>query len=203
LWLLGLGWAAWGALHSLLISPTWMAVFSRRFPWACPYYRLAYNGLAAATLLPLLFFKHSLAGEVLLAWAGPLALVRWGLLLAAAWLAWAGAREYDLGWVSGLAQLRSGCTYASGPYAAELRTTGILRHVRHPWYGSALLLLWAHTREFDAANLVTSAVLTLYVLVGARLEEQKLIRVHGQEYHEYRARTPMFFPRPRFKDLLR
>ncbi len=72
--LLALGWAAWGGLHSLLISPSWMRLVSGLFPRLCPFYRLAYNGLAVLTLVPLLLFKHSLAGEALLAWSGALAL---------------------------------------------------------------------------------------------------------------------------------
>lgn len=198
--LLALGWAAWGGLHSLLISPSWMRLVSGLFPRLCPFYRLAYNGLAVLTLVPLLLFKHSLAGEALLAWSGALALPRFILLGAALWLFWAGAREYDLSVVGGLAQVRSGCSFAGSPYASTLHTTGILGRVRHPWYGGALLLLWTRTGVFDAAELVTSLVLSAYVLIGARLEEKKLLHVHGQAYRDYQLATPMFFPWPWRKD---
>lgn len=195
--LLGLGWAAWGAAHSLLISPAWMRLVSARFPRLCPWYRLGYNGLAVLTILPLLYFKNALAGEMLLGWSGLLVIPRFLLLGAALWLFWAGARAYDLKVVGGLAQLRSGCTFAGSPYAEDLRTSGILGRVRHPWYGGALLLLWTRTGAFDAAELITSLVLSLYVLIGARLEERKLVHVHGQAYRDYQRRTPMFFPWPR------
>jgi len=191
-----LGWAAWGGLHSLLISPPWMRLISSRFPRFCPFYRLTYNGLAVLTLIPLLLLKHALAAEPLLAWSGPLVLLRFALLGAALWLFWAGAREYDLSVVGGLAQLRSGCSLAGAPYATELRTSGILARVRHPWYGGALLLLWTHTQGFDAANLVTSLTLSIYVLLGAWLEERKLVHVHGETYRAYQRSTPMFFPWP-------
>ena len=194
--LLALGWACWGGLHSLLISPAWMRMVSARFPGLCPWFRLAYNGLAVLTLLPLLHFKDVLAGETLLGWDGLLIPVRFALLGAAIWLFWAGARVYDLRVVGGLAQLRSACSYAGSPYAEELRTAGILERVRHPWYGGALLLLWTRTGSFDAAELVTSLVLTGYVLIGARLEERKLVHVHGQAYRDYQRSTPMFFPWP-------
>lgn len=198
--LLGLGWVAWGGLHSLLISPSWMRLVSGLFPRLCPFYRLGYNGLAVLTLIPLLLYKHSLAGETLFAWSGALALPRFALLGAALWLFWAGAREYDLRVVGGLAQLRSSCSYAGSPYASELRTAGILGRVRHPWYGGALLVLWTHSGHFDAANLVTSLTLSLYVFVGAWLEERKLVHVHGETYRAYQRTTPMFFPWPWRKD---
>lgn len=195
--LLGLGWVAWGAMHSLLISPGWMRLVSARFPRLCPWYRLGYNGLAVLTILPLLYFKNALAGDTLLGWSGLLVFPRFLFLGAALWLFWAGARAYDLKVVGGLAQLRSGCTFAGSPYAEDLRTSGILGRVRHPWYGGALLLLWTRTGTFDAAELITSTVLSLYVLVGARLEERKLMHVHGQAYRDYERETPMFFPWPR------
>ena len=194
--LLALGWAAWGGLHSLLISPGWMRMVSARFPRLCPWYRLGFNALAVLTILPMLLFKDALAGETLLALDGWLALPRFLLLAAAVWLFVAGAREYDLGVVGGLAQLRSACSFAGSPYAEELRTTGILGRVRHPWYGGAILLLWTRTGAFDAAELVTSLVLTAYVLVGAHLEERKLVHVHGQAYRKYQRTTPMLFPLP-------
>ena len=194
--LLGLMWAVWGGLHSLLVSPAWMRVVSARFPRLCPWYRLAYNCLAALTLLPPLYFKDALSGATLLAWGGVLLPVRYALLGAAVWLFWAGAREYDLRVVGGLAQLRSACSFAGSPYAEELRTSGILSRVRHPWYGGALLLLWTRTGAFDAAELVTSLVFSLYVLIGVRLEERKLVHVHGDAYRAYQRGTPMFFPLP-------
>jgi protein-S-isoprenylcysteine O-methyltransferase Ste14 len=173
-----------------------MAWVSRRFPQLCPYYRLAYNTFAVLSAIPLLLCKQALAGEALFTWSGPWALARWGLLLGAAWLFWAGAREYDLDWFGGLAQLRSRCTFAGNPDAMPLRTSGILGRVRHPWYGGAIMLLWTHTAGFDAANLATSLTLTGYVFVGAWLEERKLLHVHGEAYQDYQRRVPMFFPRP-------
>lgn len=196
LFLLGLLWAVWGGLHSLLISPSWMRMASTRFPGLCPWYRLAYNAFAVLTILPLLYFKDDLAGETLLGWGGLLAPVRFALLGGALWLFWAGARAYDLKVVGGLAQLRSDCTFAGSPYAEKLCTSGILGRVRHPWYGGALLLLWTRTGTFDAAELVTSLVLTGYVLVGTWLEERKLVHVHGDAYRNYQHSTPKFFPWP-------
>ena len=37
--------------------------------------------------------------------------------------------------------------------------------------------------------------LTVYVLVGATLEERKLLHQFGQAYAEYRKHTPMLIPR--------
>jgi protein-S-isoprenylcysteine O-methyltransferase Ste14 len=68
------------------------------------------------------------------------------------------------------------------------------RFVRHPWYSLSLVLIW--TRDMDLAFLVTAVVLTLYFIVGARLEEQKLIVYHGERYRRYREMVPALLPLP-------
>ena len=74
-----------------------------------------------------------------------------------------------------------------------LHTGGILAHVRHPWYGGGLALLWGLPGLTDV-SLVTRLILSAYLLIGARLEERKLIGLHGEAYRDYRCRVPMFFP---------
>jgi protein-S-isoprenylcysteine O-methyltransferase Ste14 len=68
------------------------------------------------------------------------------------------------------------------------------RHVRHPWYFLGLLLIW--TRDMDGAFLVAACVLSLYFIVGARLEERKLLVYHGDVYRRYRQRVPGLVPLP-------
>lgn len=189
-----MGWALWGGLHSLLLHPAWVQMVLRRWPGLCPYYRLLYNCWALLSLVPLVYGKHILAGAPLFVWSGPPALLRYAGLGLALWLGWMGARAYDLAWIGGWTQLRRGCTLAEQCCGGELYTTGILQRVRHPWYGAAMLLLWTHAAAFDAANLATSTVLSVYVLLGAHLEESKLLAIHGDAYHQYRQRVPMFLP---------
>lgn len=45
----------------------------------------------------------------------------------------------------------------------------------------------------SAGHLLFAGVSTLYVLVALRSEERDLVKFHGDEYREYRRRTP---PRP-------
>lgn len=191
---LALGWIMWCTLHSALIWEPWTAWFSRRFPELCRFYRLGYNVVALLTLLPVLEYKRMNVGDPWLIWDGPLAVIRFGMFMSALALFAAGAMSYDLRWFAGITQLQKFCVYAEGAPSATLRTDGILGHVRHPWYGGALLLLWSHTRSFDGATIVSSVILSLYVVLGAYLEEQKLVRAYGDKYRVYQESTPMFFP---------
>ena len=68
------------------------------------------------------------------------------------------------------------------------------RYVRHPWYCCALVLIW--TRDMDAATLVSSVLMTAYIIFGARFEEAKLLIYHGAAYRRYMARVAGLVPLP-------
>ena len=48
----------------------------------------------------------------------------------------------------------------------------------------------------NAPLLVSAVVVTLYFVVGSRLEENKLVAMHGDTYREYRRRVPGLVPLP-------
>ena len=48
----------------------------------------------------------------------------------------------------------------------------------------------------SAAWLVSAIALTLYFLIGSRLEERKLLVYHGERYREYRRFVPALIPLP-------
>jgi protein-S-isoprenylcysteine O-methyltransferase Ste14 len=46
------------------------------------------------------------------------------------------------------------------------------------------------------AHLVFALATSTYILIAIRLEERDLVSIHGDDYVEYRRRTPMLIPRP-------
>lgn len=68
------------------------------------------------------------------------------------------------------------------------------RFVRHPWYCAALVILW--TRDIHITQLITYGLITLYFILGSRLEERKLIQYHGDVYRAYQQKVPALFPLP-------
>jgi len=68
------------------------------------------------------------------------------------------------------------------------------RFVRHPWYFLGLLFIWS--RDMNMGWLITCTWATLYMLLGSRLEERKLIAEYGESYGRYCSKVPGLIPQP-------
>ena len=79
---------------------------------------------------------------------------------------------------------------------AELVTDGIYSRIRHPLYLATIILLIALNPIFPFPEVfVFSTSLSAYTLIGAYIEERKLVFVYGNEYIEYRKHAGFIFPR--------
>jgi len=189
---LAVGWIAYFALHSALASLWLKRAVAARWPRWFPGYRLAFNGLAVALILPLLVLTLGHDGPLLWEWRGAWRWLGDGLAaLAVLGFVWS-LRVYDSGEFLGLRQWRAGEQRVEDQ--ERFHISPLHRFVRHPWYSLGLVILW--TRDMDAARLLAATLATGYVLIGMRLEERKLIAYHGERYRAYRARVPALVPRP-------
>jgi len=148
--------------------------------------------LSASTLAPVLWYTASVPQEPL----GPFPLwvqmLRFALLLYALLLFVGGMRSYNMQDFLGLRQWRDYRQNRSVK-PPSLYTGGILSYLRHPWYSGGVALLWGLPGITDV-TLVTRLLLSGYLILGAFLEERKMVAQLGEEYLEYCRRTPMFFP---------
>jgi len=190
--LLAAAWLLYFLAHSLFASLTLKRFVANRWPVLMPAYRLVFNTVALVLLAPPLYLLYSWPGQALWSWQGGWFYVANGLALAALGaVAWS-MRFYDGGEFLGLRQLREHRRAVADQETFQL--SPLHRLVRHPWYALALVLIW--TRDMNAAMLVTAVMLTLYFIIGSRLEERKLIEYHGEIYRRYRQRVPALIPRP-------
>jgi protein-S-isoprenylcysteine O-methyltransferase Ste14 len=185
-------WIAWCSLHSVLISIGVTRYLKSRLGEKFRFYRLAYNATALATLLPLWWYSRSLQSQPVFT-SGALRAFQLTLFGFAMALFVAGSRHYDALQFLGIRQLRDGNSSVVLTGSNRLNTRGILGVVRHPWYLGGMAFVWA-VGELDYPNLVTNLILTLYLIIGAILEERKLLLEFGDEYRKYRRRVSMFFP---------
>lgn len=185
-------WLAYFALHSLLASlyvKQWLAC---AFPRFTPAYRLTYNILAILLLVPPLWLMRTLDSPVLWSWEGGWQWLANALALCAiAGFLWS-LRYYSGTEFLGLEQLRQPQSKPDSHGAFTLSPLHCF--VRHPWYFFALVIIW--TRDMDPGFFITAVMLTLYFIVGSRLEENKLIHHYGEVYRRYRTLVPGLVPLP-------
>ena len=189
---LATAWTAYFILHSALAAERTKRWVAQHWPNLAPSYRLGFNLVSLVLLLPILYYLHAWPGPMLWTWEGVWAWLANGLALAAAaGFLWT-LRDYDNAQFLGLSQRRQG--QLRPEQDARLTISPLHRHVRHPWYFFGLVILW--TRNMDAALLVSAVVITLYLWLGSRLEERKLLHQFGAAYARYCRRVPGLFPLP-------
>ncbi len=177
-------------LHSALISMPMATWLGQLRPGWEHYDRLVYNIIALITLIPPVYFSFTLSGEPLFSWDGWLRLVQFGLGVSAVLLFIGGSRQYDTSRFMGFRQLREKTGDDPLTGIDQFETDGVLKLIRHPWYSGGIAIIWA--RDVTAA--VSNVILTLYFVVGAFLEERRMVHKFGAVYQAYQHQVPMFFP---------
>jgi protein-S-isoprenylcysteine O-methyltransferase Ste14 len=183
LFFIALAWTLYGVLHSWLASTSLKRHIAERWPKLARAWRLVFNLIAVTLLLPPLWLTWRYQGPAVLAWSP--------------WLAWPAAIAavagylWSMKWYDGMDFL--GLRHLAGTQSGDpFIVSPMHRFVRHPWYSLGLLYLW--TRDLNAGWLMAVATITIYLIVGARLEEQKLIAAFGDAYKLYRKRVPCLVP---------
>ena len=190
--LLAFCWIGYFALHSALASLAVKRRVAAAWPNLMPYYRLMFNTLAALLILPILWLTYHDSAPLLWRWQGIAAWLANGLALAALYCFWLTFRSYDMQEFLGLRQLQAHVRKVEDQEHFHL--SPFHRYVRHPWYFFGLVVIW--TRDMSATTLLSSVFITLYFIVGSRLEERKLLVYHGDTYRRYMARVPGLLPLP-------
>ena len=192
-WLILLCTAAYGVLHSALAAERVKAFIQQRVSTrAYSSYRLAYNLVAGVTLLPLAALVLLLPDRTVYRIPAPWVFLTLALQAAALLCLFFAFRQSHPGEFLGVQQV--GLT----PRQSEnttLMTAGFYRLCRHPLYFFGLLLIWLF--PIMTWNLLALFLgFTLYILIGSRLEERRLVHEYGEEYRAYMRTTPWLIPNP-------
>jgi protein-S-isoprenylcysteine O-methyltransferase Ste14 len=131
------------------------------------------------------------------AWWNPEGALRWALMalfLAAGAGAWWGSRslgEFDALGVKPAMQAFDGeKPMAATPFAVR----GPYRWVRHPLYLFSLVIIWSGP-VFTADRLLHNGLWTVWIVIGATMEERDLVGCFGDAYRTYQKTVPMLLPR--------
>lgn len=180
-----------GLQHSVMARPTFKEWWTQYVPDLLE--RSTYVWLASLSLVVLMVGWRPLPTVV---WDvdGVVALILWGIF-AGGWLLnlWA-VNMIDGDHLLGLRQARA---YRDDTELTPLdfQTPALYRYVRHPIMTGFLIAFWV-TPRMTVGHLLFAGGMTLYILIGVRLEERNLAAAFGDRYPEYRREVPMFLPRP-------
>ena len=187
----------WGLLHSIVASHGFKHLIRKLFgPQAFyRFYRLAYNLFALATFFPIILLLTAFPDRLLYSIPAPWMVVMMIAQGVAFFALIAGVMQTGPLEFAGLAQLSP----AYGDMKpAGLVVDGLYAYVRHPLYTAGLVFIWL-SPEMSVNRLVLWIVFSVYIIIGAYFEEQKLLKDFGSEYVEYKAKTPMLIPSLRKK----
>ena len=187
-----LGWVLWCALHSTLISITVTEFAKRKLDGDFRFYRLFYNVVSLVTLIPLVYYSHMLREAPIFRWEGSLWFVQVFLLAVSVYLFIAGGRHYSWARFLGISQIKAGRAGSSLADSSMFVVSGIHRIIRHPWYLGGILIVWA--QDMSASTILINMVISVYFMIGAALEERKLVLEFGEGYREYQRTVSMLFP---------
>jgi len=186
--ILALLWIVYCALHSLLATETLKQRLQKTLKHNYKYYRLFYTVFAFLFLVVLLYYQiHVPAIELYsskgIVFATGIVLGFLGLVLMLVCI-----KKYFIG-LSGLLSL------VQENASQDLIITGVHKYVRHPLYLGTFAFIWGLFLVFPYLSLlITDAIITIYTLIGIKLEEDKLINEFGESYKLYQKRVPMIIP---------
>jgi methanethiol S-methyltransferase len=167
-------WLLFGISHSLLAGPALDRIFGR-------YARLVFNCVAMVmTALP---FAIAAWLPVNLLWEEP------------NWLHWT---RNGVSMVAVLAFIHTLKFYSlPGFLGLKIETWPLTfsswhRWVRHPWYFLLLILVW--TQTMTETWLVSALCMTLYLVLGSRIEERRILCYHPGSYADYCRIVPGLIP---------
>ena len=193
--LIALMWTGYCSLHSYLISIRFTNRMTRLLKNYYAFYRLAYVMISFILLVPIFKFKAqlNLTDPVIVTYGFPLYIVRYVLISGSLLMFfWTFFFHYDSLSFFGIRQILDiGKTKTTDP-SEKIKKTGLLGIIRHPMYLAVIIFLWCRT--FRVSDIVVNIVLTLYILIGTRLEENKLVMEFGDPYNKYQHEVPMLIP---------
>ena len=122
--------------------------------------------------------------------------IRWAMIalfLAAGAGAWWGSKslgDFDaLGVKPALRAFGSQKAVAATPFTVR----GPYRWVRHPLYLFSLIIIWSGP-VFTADRLLHNGLWTIWIVIGATMEERDLVACFGDDYRSYQQTVPMLLP---------
>ena len=183
---------SWGILHSLLARETPKRVMSRLV--GDDFYKVIYISIAGISECLVLYFYQPLKGVVweTSGWMYGALLVLFFMSMGAVFLF---SVTLDYMEVLGIRRILNRMNHIDAsqkPPALCLK--GPYLYCRHPVYTATILFLWMGP-VMTVTKLELAVFWTVYVIIGAVLEDKDTTKTFGSAYEEYKKQVPLLVPR--------
>lgn len=153
------------------------------------FYRIFYSLVSVLTFVPPFYVWITNTGSMPLVytipqWIFPLIMM---VRLAAFGLAAYAVIQTNLLEFTGISQI------FGMPGKNKLMSSGAYGIVRHPQYTGIIILLFTKM-EMSSLDLVAFVLFSVYFIIGAYIEEGRLLAVFGDGYRKYQEEVSMFIP---------
>jgi len=157
------------------------------------FYRLFYILISLALLIPLIKYSGQADTRIIITYEYPLSIVRYALIAGSLTIFfYAFFFNYDSLSFFGIRQILNFKKTKAVDASPDIRKNGLLGIIRHPMYFALIIYLWCQT--FRMMDILVNAVLTMYIVIGTKLEEKKLVLEYGDTYIKYQQEVPMLIP---------
>ena len=196
--LITLMWAGYCLLHSFLISIRFTNLMARLLKNYYAFYRIFFVSFSIVLLIPLISYTAQLDNEVIITYGLPLNIIRYVLISGSLLMFfWAFFFDYDSLSFFGIRQILNFGKIKKANPSEEIKKNGLLGIIRHPMYLALIIYLWCQT--FRMSDIIVNIVLTIYIIIGTKLEEKKLVLEFGDAYIKYQQEVPMLIPSIKMK----
>jgi len=173
-------------IHSLFAMDSIKNLAKTKLKDKSPFYRIFYNILSFITVAPAFFVWMTSSSSTPLiysipGWFSPILLIIRALTFGL--FAYA-ALQKDLLEFVGLKQSKT---------ESKLITGGVYGILRHPLYVAGIILIFTKP-EMTQLDLTAAALVSIYSITGAYIEEMRLVSAFEDRYRKYQEQVSMFIP---------
>ncbi len=186
-------WIMFCVLHHITAMEKCKNWFIFKMGTGFRYYRLIYSSIATVTLIIVLWRQFSVKSidlgiSIVIKYFVALPLGMTGFCLMCITI-----RKYFFK-LSGIS------VFYRKAHSTSLELYGIHKYIRHPLYLGSLMFAWALMLFFSLmSGLIACIVITIYLVIGIKSEEKKLMIIFGETYKNYRDKTPGLIPHIRIQ----
>jgi protein-S-isoprenylcysteine O-methyltransferase Ste14 len=179
----------WCTMHSIMIMPGVEDFGRKALGNFSGWYRFIYVTFSCLTLGIAYMVIKQFPGEHLYSLFPSSRVLMVSLSAVITWMA---VRQYDNRFFLGITQI------TNPDKEPTFNRAGILNYMRHPYYVAGIIFVIFYN-NFTTTSIVWRSVFVLYFIIGAKIEEKKLLAEHGQSYRDYMNDVPAFGRRWRLK----